>query len=272
MFELLLVAIALIGGFAAGIYDILTTNIPDKICILMIISGISLHILNGFLIDNFTMLLYSLLFGGIFLIFSLLMYYAGQWGGGDGELLIAIGVLLPNLSFSKTYFPFALSFFINSFFIGVIYSVLYSLFIAYRKPDISKGFFKDFKKSKNLIIILPTIFFSILFLLISQFLLSLLFFLMAILLVFEKFAKSIEKGFYKKISVSKLKVDDMIGEDIPRLKIYKRFIRGLKKEDVERIKKIKKYVIIREGIRYGIVFPLALLFTLFFGDLLFLFL
>ena len=225
MFELLLTAIALIGGFSAGIYDLITTNIPDKVCILMISSGIALHILNGFLTGDFTSLLFSLIFGDTLLIFSLLMYYFGQWGGGDGELLIAIGVLLPNLSFSKSYFPFAISFFINSFFVGVVYSILYVIIFAFKDRSVRRNFLKIFKS-----------------------------------------------GFYKKIPVSKLKVDDMIGEDIPRLKIYKKFLRGLSKEEVKKIKKIKKYVIIREGIRYGIVFPLALLFTLFFGDFFFLFL
>jgi hypothetical protein len=70
-----------------------------------------------------------------------------------------------------------------------------------------------------------------------------------------------------RIPTSKLKVDDMIGEDIPKLGIYKRFIRGLKKEEVKKIKRMKKYVTIREGIRYGMVFPITLILTLFFGDI-----
>lgn len=226
MFELLLIAIALIGSFAAGIYDLKTTNIPDKVCIVMIILGVLLHSLNGFLINDFTTLLNSLFFGGIFLIIGLLIYYAGWWGGGDGELLIAIGILLPSLSFVKTQFSFALSFFINSWFVGAIYSVIFVIILAYKNKEISKSFFDRIK----------------------------------VLLT---------KGYYRKIPVSKLKTDDMIGEDIPRLKIYKRFIRGLTKEEVKKIKKIRKYVVIKEGIRYGIVFPLTLLFTLLFGDFLF---
>lgn len=226
MFELLLIAIALTGSFAAGIYDLKTTNIPDKVCIAMIILGIIIHILNGFLTNDFTTLLNSLFFGGIFLIIGLLMYYAGWWGGGDGELLIAIGILLPSLSFVKTQFTFAISFFINTWFIGAIYSVIFMIILAYKDKRIGKSFFDRIK----------------------------------VLLT---------KGYYRKISVRKLKVDDMIGEDIPRLKIYKRFIRGLTKKEVGKIKKMKKYVIIKEGIRYGIVFPLTLLFTLLFGDFLF---
>jgi hypothetical protein len=71
--------------------------------------------------------------------------------------------------------------------------------------------------------------------------------------------------------VSKLKFDDMLGEDIPRLRLYKKHLKGLTKDQVSKIKKMKKYVLIKEGVRYGIVFPLALLFTLFFGDFILLF-
>jgi Flp pilus assembly protein protease CpaA len=269
MLELLLIAIALIGSFAAGFYDLKTSNVPDKVCISMIILGLVTHIISGIITKDFSAFLYSLLFGGVFLAFSLLMYYTGQWGGGDGELLIALGVLLPNLSLAKTYFPFALSFFINSFFIGAAYSIIYSLILSYKNHSISKNFFKSIKQP------LPLTILAILFLssIISFFylkILSVILFLLFVLVLFWKFAKSIEKGFYKRIPVSKLKIDDMLGEDIPRLKIYKKFIKGLTKEQIRRIKRIKKYVVIKEGIRYGLVFPLTLLFTLLFGDIFFL--
>ncbi|MEM5778714.1 MAG: prepilin peptidase [Candidatus Aenigmatarchaeota archaeon] len=270
MFELLLIAITLIGSFAAGIYDLKTSNIPDTLCILMIIFGLAIHSFNSFLTGDFSILTSSLLFGGLFLAFGLLMYYTGQWGGGDGELLVTIGVLLPKLSIVKTYFPFAISFFINSFFIGAFYSIIYALILSYKIPFIPKKFFNSINK--------PLVIFSLISLsilsLISFFylkILSIFFFLIFVLIIFLNFSKTIENGFYKKIPVSKLKVDDMLGEDIPKLKIYKRFIRGLTKEEVKKIKKIKKYVIIREGIRYGLVFPLTLIFTLLFGDIFFLF-
>jgi hypothetical protein len=63
----------------------------------------------------------------------------------------------------------------------------------------------------------------------------------------------------------------MLGEDIPKLRLYRKYIKGMTKEQVAKIKKNKRYVVIREGVRYGIVFPLALLFTLFFGDFFLLF-
>jgi Flp pilus assembly protein protease CpaA len=265
MMELLLLLIGIIGSFAAGLYDLKTSNVPDKVCITMIILGISIHTINGFLTNDFSNLFQSLFFGSLFTLFGVGMYLLGWWGGGDGELLVAISILLPNMTLAKTYFPFAISFFINSFLVGAVYSIIYSMILAYKNPRISRTFFNSLKGSSSSLLLLL---FPVLVLLITnQYFLSLLFFLVFLLFILEKFSKAVEKGFYKRIPTTKLKVDDMIGEDIPKLGIYKRFIRGLKKEEVKKIKRMKKYVTIREGIRYGMVFPITLILTLFFGDI-----
>jgi len=265
MFELLLIAIALIGSLAAGIYDLKTSNIPDSLCIAMIIVGLIIHSAYGFLTGDFNSLINSLMFGGLFLVFGLAMYFTGQWGGGDGELLIAIGVLLPNLTVVNTYFPFAISFFINSFFVGAVYSLTYSMLLVYRNDDISKSFFKSINQPSLIIVLLTLLLSFVSFFYLKV--LSIIFFLLFIIVIFWKFAKSIDKGFYKRIPVKNLKVDDMLGEDIPKLKLYKRLIKGLTKKEVQKIKKKRRYVIIKEGIRYGLTFPLTLIFTLIFGDI-----
>ena len=116
------------------------------------------------------------------------------------------------------------------------------------------------------LILLLVIAVSLLFLVISQFILSAISFFIAVLIFFQRFSKTIEKSFYRKIPVSKLKVDDMLGEDIPKIRLYKRYIKGLTEKQIDKIRKVKRYVVVREGIRYGIVFPLSLVFTLLFGD------
>ena len=266
-----MVAIALIGSFASGIYDLKTSNVPDKIVITMIVSALAIHAITGFYAGDFTVLIDSLLFGGLFLAFGLLMYFTGQWGGGDGELLVAMGIMLPTLSFANTYFPFAISLFINSFFIGAAYSIIYSMILVFRNPKIGRIFFKNMKDKKIVIALVASLSLSIAFLLVWQLILFSISFLTFILIFFHKFSRTIEESFYMRIPVRKLKIDDMLGEDIPSLKLYKKYIKGLTEEQVKLIKKKRRYVVVREGIRYGIVFPLTLLFTLFFGDFFLLF-
>jgi len=271
MFELILLFIALVGSFIAGIYDLKTTNVPDKVCLAMIILGLLTHIYSGAVTGDFTNLRDSLIFGGVFLAFGIAMYYTGQWGGGDGELLLAIGVVLPHLSFVNTYFPFAISFFINSFFVGAIYAIIFSLFMMYQNRKIYRSFKNRFKDKQTRLVLFSLAVVSILFLISYKIFLFSISSILVALIVFQKFAKSVEEGFLKRIPVSKLKIDDTIGQNIPDLGIYQKLIRGLTKEEVRKIKRHKKYIIIKEGIRYGIVFPLTLVFTLLFGDLIFLF-
>lgn len=213
MFEVVYVAIALIGSVICGLWDLKTSDIPDKICWLMISLGIGLHGLESYLLGSSVPIISSVATGTIFLMFGIIMYYTGQWGGGDGELLTAIGFVLPTAPIA-TIFPFPATFFFNLIFIGAAYSVIYTIFMI-KSPNIKR--------------------------------------------------KGLE--FYRDVPVNKLKEGDVIGEDIPRLKIYKKKIRGLTKHEVLKIRKIKKNVIVREGIRYGPAFPLALMFTLYFGDL-----
>jgi Flp pilus assembly protein protease CpaA len=270
MLELFLLSFAFVGSLAAGIYDLKTTNIPDKLCISMIIIGLLTHVLTGVFTGDFSYFVNSLIFGGLFLAFGIFMYYTGQWGGGDGELLVAVGVVVPSLHSISTYFPFSISFFINSFFVGAIWSVAFSVYYVYKNPVLTKKFLSGFSRPWVMATTVALLLTSFALLLVSQ-VLSVLGFLVFLLFVFYRFSKVIEQAFYKRIPTRKLKVDDMLGEDIPRLRMYKRYIKGLSKAQIARIRKSRRYVTIREGVRYGIVFSISLLFTVFFGDFVLLF-
>jgi len=215
MFETIYLLVAIFGSTLAGLYDLIwtRTNVPDNLVYGFIASGILLHGIESFYLGSFNPIILSLQVGGLFLLFGLFMYYTGNWGGADAGILAGIGFVLPT-AVSPTFFPFALSYFINLTILGAIYSILY-LFYLIRQPGIQR--------------------------------------------------KGLE--FYKRISTSKLQVDDVIGEDLPKINIYKKKIKGLTLKDINKIKKHKKYVIIREGIPYTIAFPIALAFTLYFGDL-----
>lgn len=270
MFELVRIAIALIGSAICGAWDLKTTDIPDPICILMIALGIGLHGLESYIIGGTAPLISCLTVGGAFLLFALVMYFLGQWGGGDGELLVAIGVLLP--TYGSGIFPFPVNFFTNLFIIGAIYSICYAALFAIKNKEVKKKIAADIKGNIKLISLLTLFVFAVLFSISIYFGISFVYsiavtgliFLLAILYIFTKL---IERGFYKKIPAKKLRQGDMIGQDLPSLKIYKRFIRGLTKQEVSRIKRARKFVLIREGVRFGPVFFIALVITLLFGNL-----
>ena len=66
-------------------------------------------------------------------------------------------------------------------------------------------------------------------------------------------------GFKIRIPVSKLKVGDMLLDE--------RKLVGIEQPQINKIRRSgKKYVWIKEGVRFAPAFPLALLFTLYVGD------
>jgi len=276
MFELIPLGVAFIGSSLAAIWDLKTTEIPDGIPYVMIAIGLIFHGIQSLLQWSYWPILNSLTFGLGFLGFGFLMYYGGQWGGGDAKVLSAIGFLLPVLpqGFPELFFPFPLSYMINVFVVGAAYMLIYAFVLALINKKIMRKFLKDMKASSKLMLILLTfslfifIFLNWFFIYYFQigfdfvFILKNSFFpLIAILALFViwKFTKSVEEiGFKKRIPVSKLKVGDVLLES-------KKW-EGITKKELKKIRKSRKFVTVKEGVRFAPSFPLALLFTLYLGD------
>lgn len=153
--------------------------------------------------------------------------------------------------------------------------ILYAVVIAFMNKKILKDFSRKMKASSKMLIFCSVLLFIALvalsFYLTSSFGIqisveiavknSLLPVIATIsIFILFKFAKSVEEiGFRRKIPISKLRVGDMLDES--------RELEGITEKQLEKIKKSgKRVVVIKEGIRFGPAFPLALLFTLFFGD------
>lgn len=282
MVENILLAIALVGSSLAAAWDLRTTEIPDKIPSIMVIIAFIIHITKAFLTWSYLSFISSVIVGLGFFGFGFLMYYLGQWGGGDAKLLGAIGFLLPD---SKSlnlhlFFPLPLSYMVNVFLIGAIYMLLYAAVLAMRNRKIIKEFKKDIKASSRFIIVSSAALFLAFVLIgfyftnfylgntnvkliltnsIPPLLLTISFF------IIWKFARIVENvGFKKRVSVHELKVGDVL--------LSSRLWEGITEKELRAIRKSeKKYVWIKEGVRFAPTFPLALLATVLFGDTLLIF-
>lgn len=274
MIELIALAIAMIGSTVGAIFDLKTTEIPEKILYAMITIGIFLSAVLSYQQSNIWPLAYSLIVGSGLLGFGALMYYVGIWGGADAFMLSAIGFLIPNLSIGKALmFPFAVSFVINVFMIGAVYMIVYAVVIALRNRKILVKFKNDMRIGAKLLLLASVALlaffiginwylanilneFNINFIIVNSLIpLS----LMIGLFIIWKFSKAVENvGFKRRIPVSKLKIGDMLADS--------RLLDGITKEQWQKIRKTKRFVWIKEGVRFAPTFPLALLFTIFFGD------
>ena len=219
----------------------------------------------------------SVFVGVTFLCLGLLMYLLKQWGDGDAWLLGALGFLFPDTSgfVAKHVMPFPFTLLFNFFLVSLIYLVVYSLFLGWRNRKIGKIYLSYLKGQSKMFVFLIAVFFAFswgsAFYLYSLSPVSLeptismlLFpFFLTLILLFTFYAKVIEEHiFRKRINTKDLKVGDVILEGRWR---------GLRKEEIAEIRRRRKYVWVKEGVRFAPVFVFVMLISIFYGDLILIF-
>lgn len=275
-------ATALGGSIVASAYDLKTTEVPNWVFYAMMIVGIPAVVLKFILSGNFDAFAISGVTGIGLFAFGFLMYKIGQWGGADMVLLALVGFMIPSIGLAfpgGTAFPFGMSFLFNVFMIGAGYMVVYAIIFSLIHGKLFPKFLHEMKKSWrsfSIIVSLAAVAFTGITLYIGSLIGSSLPFseivrnvllstsIITAFLVIYKFARLVENfGFKKKIPVSKLRVGDML--------MSERKLVGISDSQIGRLKRSGvKSVWIKEGVRFIPVFPMALLFTLYFGDVIFL--
>ncbi|MCF7871544.1 A24 family peptidase [Candidatus Woesearchaeota archaeon] len=274
--------VSLIVVFAlviASIVDIRIREVPDVLSYCLFAFGI-IHslFLSAYFYDY--MFFVSGIFGFLFaLVFSLLFYYTGQWGGGDAKLLMALGFLFGVDLFRLRFFDnFFISFFISIFLVGALWGLIWSFFLVFKNFKVFLRGYANFTKSSKLysfknwflgafVFFILIVFFLGLGLFFKVILWSLLLFCMLYFYLYF-FSKVVEKYcMVKRIPVNSLVEGDWIVGKV-KLKNGKFFSSsktGLEKKDIFLLKKNVDFVDVREGVPFVPSFLFAYLICLFFG-------
>ncbi len=292
MIEVLLFAVALAGTAAGGWIDLKTTEIPDIIPASMAVAGLILHIANAYLLGSMFPIYAAFAAAIGYLTFGYILYYTGQWGEADVLLLGAIGFLLPvapfffNASAAGTiWYAYPLIFLLNTFIVGGVYSIIYAFIVAFREKHVIKSLYSDIHANAKSFAKITLVFLAgaaVVSSYISNYIVPLpahffmeraLMLLPAIILLFlvYRFAIVVDKtAFRKKVLSGKLQEGDVLAESISAkgLKMDGKLFIGLTEDQIKKIQKAKKTVWIKEGIRYGPTFFLALVATWLYGNIL----
>lgn len=276
--------------FIGSLTDLKTREVPDWLNYALIISGAALNLLFSVIYSTPYFITNSMIGLGAFLCIAYAMFYTGQWGGGDSKMLIGLGAMI---GISPSFKPqFLLLFFVNVLFVGAIYGLMWSVFLAFKNKQ---KFYMEFagvlleKKVVNVKKLMPiaiVLLFILLFLAnfisakkffsIRVFLamcLSLAFLLITTFYLWV-FAKSIEKScMHKLVEPGKLTEGDWIVNDVYAGKQY---ICGPKDLGIgkSQIKKLIQFykqgkvnkILIKEGIPFVPSFLIAFVITLVFGN------
>jgi len=127
MLELALFSVALTILFISAYTDIRTREVPDWVNFFGIIAGFGIRLLWGVSTNDWSILGWGVLGFAAFFALAVLMYYTGQWGGGDSKLLMAMGALL-GLQFTRD--SIGIAFILWSLAAGAAYGLIWSLFLA----------------------------------------------------------------------------------------------------------------------------------------------
>ena len=292
MIEVLLFAVALAGTAAGGWIDLKTTEIPDIVPASMAAAGLILHIAEAYLAGSMFPLYAAFAAAIGYLTFGYVLYYTGQWGEADVLLLGAIGFLLPVAPFffnataaGTIWYAYPLIFLLNTFIVGGIYSIIYAFIVAFREKRVMNILYSDIRANAKSFSKITLVFLAgaaVISAYISTYIVPLpahffmeraLMLLTAIILLFlvYRFAIVVDKtAFRKKVSSSKLQEGDVLAESVSAkgLKMNGKLFIGLTEDQIKKIQKAKKTVWIKEGIRYGPTFFLALIATWLYGNIL----
>ena len=253
----LFIGIVLVALIISTIIDLKTFEIPDAITHFLIFFGIGAHVLlsinGGFLISK---LFISL---AIATAFGIIMYYSGQWGGGDSKLLMGMSAMLPLYALNAPY-PFIVSFIVNLMIAGGIYSTLFLIkesIVHFNKID------SDLPILKYLMLFSVTLIFGKLYILGAA---------LGVLIILI-LAMHVQNNFF----VKKIRPNDLVEGDwvMDNLKyrgkvIFKPKTTGVSKKDILLIRKyFRKTINVKSGVAFGPAFLIAFLLTMKFGDLIF---
>lgn len=271
----------------ASFTDLRTREVSDWLNYALAVFGIGAGALLSVAFWTWTYVAYSILGMLVFWGIALLMYYAGQWGGGDSKLLIGLGASI-GLPFSTSlpYFDvnsFLVHFWLNLLLTAVIYSTLWSAFLAVKhrkktlhelKTCLLKGMW-----ARRLVLLIAV------FALASSFafsgnviklLIASASLLTVFALYFPPFMKAVERAsMLRLVDPKELTEGEWISKDIvvENERIAGPSDLGVSKEQIGKLEalhasgKIKK-VLIKVGIPFVPSFLLAFVTTLLYGNLL----
>jgi hypothetical protein len=300
MFPYIIYAVAFFGLLVGSVTDIKKREVPDWVNYGLIASGFGFNLLYSFVNWEFSYIVNSILGFLVFLSFSLVMFYSGQWGGGDSKMLMGLGALFGiNIEFFKMiYFnimnlfkpspisyvklPFAINLIVNVLLVGAAYGLLWSFVMValnFRKFRTEvKKVFDNVKRIQKYFIIVAFILILVSYFSLGyplNFIATALVLLLFTVFYLWIFIKATENScMLKYVKPLELTEGDWIAEDV---KVGGKHICGPKDLGIEK-KQIKeligfykkgkiKKVLIKEGIPFVPSFLIAFILTLIYGSL-----
>lgn len=283
------IIIALIAVLIGSYTDIKTLEVPDWLNYSLITIGLGGNLIFTITNSDTSYIVRSISGLAVSLLIGLIMFYTGQWGGGDSKMIFGFGSMFgfDYKSVLNFQFDFFTKFFINMLVAGAAYGLIWVFIMAlknrkklYRKTKIA------FRNKKLKRIRLLSGFVAIIGLIIIYFLpsyfdaeLRVLLSLSVVILYFMNYLFIIikiveEVSMVKLVNPEKLTEGDWIVNDVivNEKRITGPKDLGISKKNIEKLIKLKQQgKIDKIKVKYGIPFVpsflIALIYTIIFNNI-----
>jgi len=280
MLELSLILVALFVLIVASYVDIKILEVPDWVNFTGIAAGIGIHLIFSLQQLSWWPIALSLIGFAIAFGLACLMFYSGQWGGGDAKLLMALGAII---GFEADKLAFGTSFLINLVFIGGAWGLIWCIGLSVKNWKKFWPAFKIIRHQRAYVKTRILTLFVSATLIIASFImaevqiellgLALLTYFLCYLTIF---VKSVElSSMHRWITPDKITEGDWLLKPViaGKHKIMPNKL-GLEKPDVEMIKKLyaqKKIskILVKYGVPFAPAFLFAFIATLIFNNVMF---
>jgi len=286
--------IAMIALIASSYTDLKRREVPDWISIGLVCLGIFVNLLFSILFWDYNYILGSLVGFAAVLLLGWIMFYSGQWGGGDSKMLMALGALLGINPFVHEI-PWFAHFIFNLIIVGAVYGLLWTVYLIISKFNAFSRSLQDLLKERRLRQAKATMFFVLLLLILMGVLIMIvpqlrqfsfmsgfiLYIALVVPLTFYLWiaVKAVEKScMLKFVLPGQLTEGDWIAKDIvvKGKTIASPKDLGIDKKQIAILKKLYtrgliKKILIKEGIPFLPSFLIAYALTVAMGNILFYF-
>ena len=276
----LIIGVALLFLMLGSYFDLRTAEIPDVITVGLTFIILIISLIYSAIVWNFSFFISSASIGILYFILGYILFYLGEWGGGDVKLISGVGCSIGFLGainyLKESILPYYIDYLINMAIVSAPYLIIYALILGLMKPSVFNRFYKTMRNIVSIFIIIISFIPSISALLLNLKSIALIYLLIPALVILSIYLKAVEKeALQKRINVSELQVGDVLAEDliVNGEKIFSsRNISGLERKDIERIKtlskegKIPTEITIKWGVKFSPIFLFAFLLSISVGN------
>jgi Flp pilus assembly protein protease CpaA len=276
---------------AAAKVDWDTGEVPEKLSMGLLSFVLAVSFIHSVALWRSSIILETVFWGLIALACSYVIFYFGQWGGGDVKVLAGIGCFLGYLDSTGYDWPFGTLFGIgipalatyalNMVLLAAPFVLLYTVILGIRNPRVFVVYFRNMAKPKplaTLVISFIPIFFATYW---GAHLLLAVYAFVPLMVLLSIYSKTVEDVLMSKsIPVSQLKDWDILADDVVAdgVKIAPAGnIEGITPEQLAKVKelsalgKIPAVIRTKKGVEFVPVLFISVPVTLYVGNVLELF-